>query len=112
MHGNLSLPRLLLALPLLVGPGRPYVPPRVIVEPGRHVHRVPRGAVSVSFGDSSFFFYAGIFYQWRLSDYVVVTAPIGVLVPVLPSGCAVEAIAGRPYYVLHGVYYRPTRGGY
>ncbi|WFB34541.1 hypothetical protein P3T73_10245 [Kiritimatiellota bacterium B12222] len=106
------------ANPKSPGPGQGDVPRPVnrnaarMDTPGRQVPSVPRGAISLTYGGGNFFFHAGVFLKWNVDGYVVVEAPVGILVPALPLGCQVEVVAGQPYYVIGNTYYRQVRGGY
>lgn len=82
------------------------------IHPGYPVRKVPRGAISFSLGGLDFFFHTGIFYQWKNGSYVVASAPLGATVPVLPTGCSIQVVAGQTYYVLRDSYFRPVPGGY
>ncbi len=83
-----------------------------MVPPGRPYAQVPRGAISIQFGNENIFFSAGIFYQWANGSYISINAPVGVIVPTLPAGCEMQVVGGSSYYVYNGVYYRRATSGY
>ncbi len=85
---------------------------RKVGNPGHQVPFVPRGAISLSYGNGQLFFHAGVFLKWNIDGYVVVEAPVGILVPTLPVDCQVEVVSGQTYYVIGNTYYRKSRGGY
>jgi len=53
-----------------------------------------------------YFYYEGIFYQSHLSGYIVVRAPIGAHVRVLPRGFIAFSIGLFTYYYVNDIYYR------
>lgn len=85
---------------------------KVIIRPGHRVSRVPQGAISVVFAGAKFFVHGGVYYKWNGRDYVVVKAPIGMVVSTLPPGYEVETLNGSRYYSFQGVYYRRVNQGY
>lgn len=73
-------------------PGRGYV-----------VHELPRDRFVVRGG---FYYSGGVWYSHRGPGFVVVGAPVGVYVPVLPSFYTTVWFGGVPYYYANDTYYR------
>ena len=63
------------------------------------------------YGNSPYAYYGGTYYQPGPSGYVVVAPPVGVVVPVLPPGCAPYVANSITYYGLNGLYYQPVMVG-
>lgn len=97
-------------------PAKPVVekrpPKKVFIKPGHRAPRLPGAAVRVHLGGIPYYYHAGVFYKFGINGYVVVTAPLGAVVPVLPVGFEVTVINGTTYYICHGNHYRRTHGGY
>ncbi|MBT3376593.1 MAG: hypothetical protein HN742_01635 [Lentisphaerae bacterium] len=86
--------------------------PKVAVKPGsRHV-RLPGAAVRITLHGRAYYYHAGGFYVWGPTGFVVVGAPVGVVVPVLPSRRRILLVDGARYYECDGVYYRRVSTGY
>ncbi len=62
--------------------------------------------------DSLFYYHAGSFYRQAPSGYVIVSSPIGAVVPALPVGFGSVVVNGVPYFSYGGVYYRQVVNGY
>jgi hypothetical protein len=73
-------------------PGRGYV-----------VRDIPRDRVVVRGG---FYYGGGVWYARRGPSYVVVGAPVGVYVPVLPAFYTTVYFGGAPYYYANDTYYQ------
>ncbi len=56
--------------------------------------------------EKHYFFRKGIFYERGPNGYVIVTAPIGAGIDVLPIGCKIIRVRKVKYYFFGGVYYR------
>lgn len=54
----------------------------------------------------------GLFYRYTPAGYIVVTPPIGAVVPALPPGYTTVFIDSRPYYYYGYTYYASGPGGY
>lgn len=74
--------------------------------------KFPMGHHIVHFGSLLFLFLDGIFFRPDPRGYVVVRAPVGAVVPVLPSSAVLVTVEGVPYYDCSGVYYRQIPEGY
>jgi Family of unknown function (DUF6515) len=61
-----------------------------------------------------FYYSGGVWYAPRGPGFVVVAAPLGVLVPVLPAYYTTVWIGGVPYYYADDTYYMwdPSQNGY
>jgi len=66
---------------------------------------LPYGAVSVGFGGGNYFFQGGVWFRPWGGRYVVVTPPVGIILPILPPDYVTIWIGGAPYYYANGVYY-------
>jgi hypothetical protein len=75
--------------------------------PGRgyYVGGLPRERFEVVRGPNHFFFYGGVWYAPRGPGFVVIGAPIGVFVPVLPPFYTTVWVGGLPYYYADDAYY-------
>ena len=82
---------------------------RVIAPPvGASVEELPRGAIPIEQGSSTFQYSRGAFYQEQADagGYVVVRAPVGAAVPSLPPGASKVVEDGVEYMRAGGVYYK------
>lgn len=86
-----------------------YYPPR-----GRTFDHAPHGAIVVPHHTSPYYYHGGVWYRPSGSHFVVVTPPIGLVVPMLPPFYSTLWIGGYPYYYANGVYYawRAQERGY
>ena len=78
--------------------GHAYYPSR-----GYFVHDLPPGRVVV--GGGHYFYAGGVWYAPRGPGWVVVGAPVGVFVPILPVGYTTVYFGGVPYYYANDAYY-------
>ncbi len=83
-----------------------YYPPR-----GHAFAALPGGSVSAAFGGNQYFFHGGVWFRPVGGRFVVVAAPIGIAVPVLPPSYVTLSIGGAPYYYANDVYYTSAPGG-
>ena len=86
-----------------------YYPPR-----GGFVRELPGRPVIIERGGGRFFYSGGVWYAPRGPSFVVVGAPIGVFVPVLPPFYNTIWFGGVPYYYANDTYYvwSQAQGGY
>jgi hypothetical protein len=86
-----------------------YYPPR-----GGFVRELPGRPVVIERGGGRFFYSGGVWYAARGPSFVVVAAPIGVFVPVLPPFYSTVWFGGLPYYYSNDTYYawRDGQSGY
>jgi Family of unknown function (DUF6515) len=78
---------------------------------GYRIRVLPRRYVVVEYRGGPFYFWSGIWYRPLGAGYVVVEAPIGAVVPVLPDGCTIVWIGGVAYCYANDVYYVPATPG-
>jgi hypothetical protein len=72
-------------------------------ERGYYFHEIPRDRFVIRGG---FYYAGGIWYAPRGPGFVVVGAPLGVFVPVLPAFYTTVWFAGVPYYYANDTYYQ------
>ncbi|MBV9726872.1 MAG: hypothetical protein JO299_17060 [Gammaproteobacteria bacterium] len=96
---------------------------RYYYDRGYAVHRPPRGGLSDLIGPDGehYYFQGGNWFLWRGDWYrswggawVVVDAPVGMLVPSLPPHYTTIGSSGTPYYYANDTYYvwNPERSEY
>ena len=73
---------------------------------------LPRRAVPLRFGDGSYYYCEGRYYKHGPRGYVVIPAPVGVMVPSLPEPHRTIVIDGVTYHEYDGVYYKGGPAGY
>ena len=76
----------------------------------RVVRTVPRTAVVVNYGGLRYHYSAGVYYRYYNGRYVVVSAPIGLRVRILPVGYRLIYVGPRAYYYYQGSYYIKVEG--
>ena len=74
------------------------------------VTALPPEPLHLVFGGNHFYFKAGVWFRPAGANYIVVTPPVGVAIPVLPRSYTTLWVAGVPYYYANGVYYGQTPG--
>jgi hypothetical protein len=74
-------------------------------EHGYSVPGVPRGAYTVHYGGGAFLYHGGEWYRRDGGVSVVIAAPIGAYVPVLPPLYSTVWWSGVPYYYANDTYY-------
>jgi hypothetical protein len=72
---------------------------------GYAVHDLPRERIVVNGPRGRYFYSGGIWYSGGPRGYVVVGAPIGLFVPVLPPYYTTVWVGGAPYYYANDSYY-------
>jgi Family of unknown function (DUF6515) len=87
---------------------------RVYPDRGSVVRDAPRGSMMVNYAGFSYRFYDGVWYEPRGPAYIVVSPPIGLVVPSLPPFATSLTSGGETFFYLNDVYYRPRPdiGGY
>lgn len=73
---------------------------------GRVYRSLPHNAFSFYLGGTTFFYYSGLYYRHGRDGYVVVTAPVGARVHVLPDTCSYFYYNGDRCYACDDVFYR------
>lgn len=93
--------------------GPRYGVPKHYPAPGRMVPAVPRSRVVV-WGGVNYHWGGGVWYRPWGPGFMVVTPPMGVVVPVLPPAYVVRSIGATTYYLSNDVYYtaNPAGSGY
>jgi len=86
-------------------PDRPYYhrPPKHY---GTVYRSLPPNVFSFFLGGSTFFYYSGLYYRHGVDGYVVVQAPIGARIHVLPDDCSYFYYNGDRCYACDDVFYR------
>ncbi|MBV8495282.1 MAG: hypothetical protein JO361_00725 [Gammaproteobacteria bacterium] len=81
---------------------------------GAFVHGVPGTPYVVARGGGRYYYSGGVWYAPRGPGFVVVAAPVGVFVPVLPPFYTTLWVGGFPYYYANDTYYvwRSDENGY
>ena len=87
-------------------------PPRHPLKIGAVSRHLLPACISVRIGGGLYYYYAGYFYRPAAAGYVVVTAPVGAVVPVIPQAAVAVTIGGTVYYTYNGTYYLPEAAGY
>jgi hypothetical protein len=86
-----------------------YYPPR-----GTAINAPPPAPVVINHPSGRYYYSGGVWYAPRGPSYVVVAAPVGVFVPVLPVYYSTVWVGGAPYYYANNTYYSwsPAQNGY
>jgi len=66
---------------------------------------LPAGSVAVDFRSGSIFFHAGAWFRLDGARFIVITPPLGVVVPMLPKDYVTIRSAGTSYYYADRVFY-------
>ncbi len=72
----------------------------------------PRRAIHLRYGDGTYYYCRGRYYKQMSRGYVVVPAPVGVVIETLPPYHRVIVINGITYHEYDGVYYKGGPTGY
>lgn len=93
---------------------RRYERERYYPRPGFRIDALPSRHFMVRFHDDRYYFHAGIWYRPYAGRFVVVSPPIGIVVPILPAYYTTIWYSGVPYYYANDTYYvwDPSRDGY
>lgn len=73
---------------------------------------LPHGYLNVVIGREHYYSYRGTFYRREPHGLMVVRAPRGAIVRILPPHCARIYVGNVIYYRYGEVYYQPVRAGY
>ncbi len=81
---------------------------------GAYVSGLPGSPVVITHGPGRYYYSGGVWYAPSGPRFVVVGAPIGVFVPVLPPYYTTVWVGGAPYYYANDTYYTwdPSQNGY
>lgn len=90
----------------------PWYNTRYIAPLPIHFHRIgyrlnvlPRAHTRILIGGFPYFYFSGIFYRPYGSRYIVVSAPIGAFIEMLPVGFIAFTIGLSTYYYVNDTYY-------
>lgn len=72
---------------------------------GATIGQRPSAALSIRFGNVSFFYHSGIFYSHYNNAYRVVRPPVGIRIHSLPYGYRSIMMGRRHYYYYYGAFY-------
>lgn len=72
---------------------------------GEVVRVIPRGAYTVRYGGGAYLYHGGEWYRRNGRAAVVIAAPIGAFVPILPPFYSTVWWGGVPYYYADDTYY-------
>jgi hypothetical protein len=72
---------------------------------GAYVTTLPHAPVVIARPGGNYYYSGGVWYRPYGASYVVVAAPIGVFVPVLPAYYTTLWVGGVPYYYANDTYY-------
>ncbi|MBF0532651.1 MAG: hypothetical protein HQL23_06070 [Candidatus Omnitrophica bacterium] len=79
---------------------------------GMRIEMISHEDVPVFVGGTRYYYYDGLYYAPSQNAYVVVSPPIGAVVPAIPPDYTRITINGVTYYTDNGVYYVFTPYGY
>lgn len=87
---------------------------RYYPRPGHEINRLPERHYSARFHDRHYFYFGGTWYLPDGPRFVVVTPPLGIVIPFLPPYYTTIWVRGIPYYYANDAYYvwRPDLNGY
>jgi hypothetical protein len=77
-----------------------------------HINLISNEYVPVYTGGSRYYYYDGLYYTPAGNRYVLMTPPIGAIVPAIPSDYRPVLINGTMYYTDSGIYYVYVGSGY
>ncbi len=72
---------------------------------GAYVTTIPHSPVVITRPGGNYYYSGGVWYRPYGGRYVVIAAPVGVFVPVLPAYYTTLWVAGVPYYYANDTYY-------
>jgi len=82
---------------------------------GRHgsvVKQLPSGFIDIEHHGRHHFFHDGRFFDRHNDGFIIIGAPIGIVVPVLPSIAVSLTVGGVMFYATDDTYYRQVPDGY
>ncbi|MBU9888994.1 MAG: hypothetical protein KTQ49_03890 [Candidatus Omnitrophica bacterium] len=80
--------------------------------PFHYYHSLPRGYLTLKIANEVFYYLDGMYYRYTPAGYVVVTAPRGAMVPVLPPYYRQIPYEGKTYVYYNSTYYVQEPAGY
>jgi hypothetical protein len=66
------------------------------------------GAITLSFGDGTYYYIDGVYLVAQDNGYAVINPPFGIVVPVLPSAATQLVFKGVVFYQFNGYNYTPS----
>ena len=78
----------------------------------RRYRRPPASAFSFYIGAVPYYYHSGSYYRQYNNDYVIVRAPVGARIRVLPDNCSTLYTRGHSYYVCDDDYYERVNDDY
>lgn len=72
---------------------------------GYRLRYLPHSYIRIVISSSPYFYFGGVFYQHYHDGYIVVGAPIGARISVLPFGFIVFGLGNFTYYYINDTYY-------
>lgn len=72
---------------------------------GHRVRNLPRSYVRIMVAGLPFFYYSGLYYEAFNNEYIVIAAPIGATIKVLPFGAIGFTIGLSTYFYVNDTYY-------
>jgi hypothetical protein len=107
-----SLVVVLLGVAMLIQPGETIAQRRerqkrvTMVRHRTEVARLPRENTRIVVAGKPYFYSRGVFYRTGPRGFVIVAAPLGARIRVLPLGYVTIRIGAIPYYYYYGTYYQ------
>ncbi|HNX68633.1 MAG TPA: hypothetical protein PLL75_05860 [Candidatus Omnitrophota bacterium] len=80
--------------------------------PFRYFPYLPVGYLTLRIADMIYYYSGGTYYQYTPSGYVVVSAPMGAVVPALPPYYRPIPYGGKTYFFYNNTYYLQEPTGY
>ncbi len=79
---------------------------------GMIIGALPFGYVPLAVSGNPYYYYQGVYYEQSPSGYMVVTPPIGAVVPELPPGAETIYVGNAVYYYAAGAFYLQQPQGF
>ncbi len=79
---------------------------------GMRIGSLPLGYSRLSVSGIPYYYYEGVYYEPQASGYIVVTPPIGAIVPELPPGAEAIYVGPTIYYYAGGAFYVQEAQGF
>lgn len=79
---------------------------------GHVVRHLPRGFVHFMLHTTDYYYYDGAFYRPHQTGYIIVDAPIGLVLTELPRPFEMFLVDGIAYYEAYGSYFVDDRAGF
>jgi hypothetical protein len=79
---------------------------------GEYIRTVPRRSKVVVHAGIQYHYFGGVWYRPYQSRFIIVSPPIGAIVPFLPPYYTIIWVGGTPFYYANDVYYAHRRDSY